>query len=262
MTIWVFGESFTRHFKKSKYYNHLEDSWVERTRSILDQEVISYAKPSITIEYVFDKFNESRHNIKESDICILSLPYLPRRWFFRKHVLKIHYLDEIEEKAVNNYNTHLNNFSDLHEIYLINFLYNLNTITKRLNLHTIALPSFHDVGNIIDPIKDNFDAIHFSKGNVGEITIMEFKENFLNNDTTAWLQKNDPRVNHLTRKNHIILSNKIVDNVLNKIPIDLTIGFDRHFLDYKLIKDPNFIDDQLFGGIMTRLQKIKVNRPS
>jgi hypothetical protein len=258
--MWVFGESFSYHYKKSKYFNHLEDSWVERTGRSLNQEIIPNAKHSITIEYVFHKFNEQRNNIKENDICIIALPYIDRRWFFQKHLLKIFYLNDDENEALENYKEHLNYFDDLHKVYTINFLYNVNYLTKKLNLHTIVLLSFYDSEEIIEPLKDEFDSINFSKGTISGITINELKKESLNDETNLWLQKNDPRVNHLCRNNHITLSNKIIDNVLHKSAIDLTLGFENNFLDKILMQDPKFIEDQLFGGIMTRLQRIKVNR--
>jgi len=244
--IWTFGDSFSKHFKPSKYFNHLEDSWIERTATILGHKVTSNSKPLLTLEHIYYNFNNIRNKLHPNDIIIITVTNVDRRWFWRNTPLKILFLDDIEQHAVTNYKE----LHDLQEIYFTNFLYNLNHITKKLNLHTIVLPCFLDGEELVNSIKDNFDAIHFGNIALGTASGNEFKKDL---DFTELF--NDDRVNHFCRDNHIILSNKIIDNIQTKTPIDLTTGFKQHFYDN------NISQDQLFDGIMPRLMRIKINRP-
>lgn len=244
--IWTFGDSFSKHFKPSKYFNHLEDSWVERTATILGHKVTSNSKPLLTLEHMYYNFNSVRDNIQPNDIVIVTVTNVDRRWFWKNSPLKILYLDDNEQEAVNKYKE-LHNTQD---IYFTNFLYNLTNFTKKLNLHTIVMPSFADGEELVNSVKDDFDAIHFSNIALGTASSHEFVKDFMFDELF-----NDNRVNHFCRDNHIILSDKIIDNIKNKTPIDLTTGFNQHFFNKDIAKD------QLFDDIMSRLLRIKINRP-
>lgn len=235
----------------------MKDLWTIRTSRSIDESIISLSKPSVPIEYIFHRFNEARHRFKENDIILMTLPYFERRWFFRKSLLKIFFTNKQEAEAIEHSKKYLNHFHELHSLYLINFLYNVNKITHELNLHTIIIPTFYDTDKIINAMKHEFDAIHFSNASLSKITIEEFKPEALNNETVEWLQRNDIRPNHLTKTNHAILSDKIIDNIKNKTPIDLTQGFKTGFVCQELFKDPDFLKDELFNGAMERLQRIK-----
>lgn len=254
MTIWTFGDSFSKHFKKSKHFNNLSDTWIERISHKLDQPVISNSKPLLTLEHTFENFNNMRKEIKENDVVIITITNIDRRWFFRDHPLKVLYLNTIEQKAVNNC-SHLDNLLETQETYIINFLYNLNTITRKLNLHTIVLPSFYDAEVLLNKIKLNFNDLHFSDISLGTVSYNEFLEGYSLPDFGK-----DPRVNHLTKNNHIILSHKILENIQNKKLIELTSGFENNFIDQNLLNDPFFKKEQLFDEIMSRIQRIKINR--
>ena len=62
----------------------------------------------------------------------------------------------------------------------------------------------------------------------------------------------------LTKDNHIILSNKIIDNIQNKTSLDLTEGFKKDIIDETVLQDKSFIKDQLFDNISTKLQIFKL----
>ena len=95
--------------------------------------------------------------------------------------------------------------------------------------------------------KELFPHIHFSVDKLLDITMNEFtKEYIINMDSTI----TDKRVNHLIKSNHAILANKIVDNIKNKTPIDLTKGFIKHIVDDNSLSDEKFINNELFGGIV------------
>lgn len=260
MTLWIIGDSYSICSKSPKRAEMMRDLWTIRTSKIIDEPIISLSKPSVPIEYIFYKFNEVRHRFKENDIILMTIPYFERRWYFRKSLLKVFFAEKHETEAMEYSKKYLNYFHELHEIFLFNFLHNVNDISKKLNLHTIVIPTFVDTDKIIQSVRDEFDSIHFSNASLSKITIEEFKPDALTNETMEWLQRNDIRPNHLTKTNHAILSDKIIDNIKNKTLIDLTQGFKTEFLYQDLFKDPTFLKEELFNGAMERLQRIKFKK--
>lgn len=259
MTLWIIGDSYATHKKQSKKYGSLEDSWIERTGRLLGENVNSNSKISITIEYIFNKFNNISHQFNEKDILILSIPYFERRWHFRKHPLKIFFPTEEEQEAIDYYNHHLKHFTEIHKTYLENFLCHVNHISKKLDLHTIMLPTFYDSEKLLSEFNSDFKYISFPNKSLGEISYLELKTNYRHDETITWLQTQDPRVNHLSKLNHIILSNKIINNIKNKTKLDFTTEFLYDFFDFNLANDEKFIKDQLFDNIMKRAHNIKLN---
>ena len=252
MTIWTFGDSFTRHFRELKHFENLSDTWVEKTRKLLNHDIVSFSKPLSCIEETFLDFDNIRSKLSSNDIVIMSVTNLERRWFSKNNPLRIINLNKKEKTAINKYIEHLHFQFDLQEIYLVNFLHNLNDITKRLNLHTIVIPSFLNEFNVLENIKDDFNEINFPNAPMARISVYELKSNAKMIDFGS-----DLRTNHMSRDNHIIMTDKIIDNIKNKTPLDFTNGFKENFLDEDLLNDPIFIKDQLFSGITKKLQRIK-----
>lgn len=258
MTIWTFGDSY------AEQYVGLNDQWMQRIANNLSTDVKPFGLVGTSTEYTYTKFNENRKDLKDSDIIIIALTTHSRRWFFKDYPSHSAYpapgtdykaptviynptgFDIINE-SLELYEECLNN-RDVSKTYLENFLYNLDIITKTLNLHTIILINFFDTNYFLKDKKDWFPNLHFTNGMMLEISLDEYtKEYVLDCDTTV----TDPRVNHMIKDNHIILSNKIIDNIKNKTPIDLTSGFVKHILNKERLTNQEFINDQLFNGILT-----------
>ena len=241
MTMWVFGDSFSRHFK------YHPDTWVERTANALDQEVKSFSRPVIPLEHIFFKFNEERNNIKANDIVIYTLTNIDRRWFFRDKIFKVFYeYDKDEQQALNYYQRFLSNFEDMHKVYLANFLYNLHDLTKKLNLHTLVIANFNHYDRFLEDISKDLPAFHFPLGTLGIASNNEWKPEIFRNADVEWFMKQDRRLNHFTRSNHIIISDKVIDNIKNKKFIDFTQGMKTGFLDDDMLEDPEFREYELF----------------
>lgn len=252
--IWTFGDSFAKHFKQSKYFRDLDQSYVEHISKVLKQPVKSFARPLLTLEHTYEKVNEVRNDLSRNDIVIVALTNVDRRYFWKNQPLKTLYLEEHEQDAVNHYRECLENQLEIQATYLENFLYNINALSKKLELHTIIIPSFQDSDAILKTF-DQFDCLHIPNCSLAEVSFKEFK---IGNMVTGL--NDDVRVNHLCRKNHAVLTKKIVANITVKESLDFTNGFETDFLTNELLKDPNFTKDQMFDGIMGRLQRIKINR--
>lgn len=242
MTIWTFGDSFSKHFE------HLPDSWVERTAKILHQDVKSFSKPLSTLEYTFFKFNEERNNIKKNDIVIITITTLVRRWFLKDQPFRVLDLTKEQIESFENYMKYLRHFDEMHKIFLINFLYNVNDLSKKKNLHTIILPNFYDFDDIFMKITPELSNLHIARGRIGIISDQEFRPEIVAMSGIDWFMKSDIRYNHLMKTNHRILSDKIVDNIKNKTTIDLTKDIIQGVLDNRLLTDPIVFKNELFDG--------------
>ena len=74
----------------------------------------------------------------------------------------VHGIDE-ETEAMTLYRD-FNNNTEISLIYLYNFLYNLNDITRKKNLKTIVMANFADVGDRIRENRFKFPNIYFANG--------------------------------------------------------------------------------------------------
>lgn len=256
MTVWVFGASYAKNYG-------FKDQWMSRVAQALDTKVISFALDGCSLDYTYAKFNEVRAKIQVNDVVIIPLTTHVKRWFFKykpEQNIVIQYDDDTtptnfkfttvtkdpkEGEALSAYYESLNNH-EVYEDYTINFFYNLHYLTKKLNLHTIILTSYYDTEEWLKDKKELFPLFHFSIDKLLDVSLLEYtKQYFINMDANAIT---DVRVNHLTRSNHIILADKIVDNIKNKTPIDLTRGFVKHILDNNSTNNSDFVHNELFGG--------------
>jgi hypothetical protein len=62
------------------------------------------------------------------------------------------------------------------------------------------------------------------------------------NDDDGWAGF-DKRRNHMSRANHKILANKLIDSLVNNVDLDLTTGFDQAFITKDNCNSPDFIID-------------------
>ena len=249
MTIWVFGDSFSKHF------DYLPDTWVERTRTAVRQDINSFSKAMTTLEYSFYKFNEQRHNIQKNDIVFMSITTLPRRWFWKEKPFRGLDLNETDQEASNYYEKYLLNHDEIQKTYLIDFLYNLHYLTKKLNLHTILLFNFYDFDRTLENLVKEFPLFHIANGRVGIASDYEYKPEIVRSINAEWFMKWDKRINHFIRSNHLIISDKFIENIKHKTPIDFFSGLITGVLDDQVLTDTQFTDYELFTEEMKRTQK-------
>jgi hypothetical protein len=257
MTLWVFGDSYAEH------YSSLNDQWMTSVANVLNTDLKCFGLVGSSTEFTFNSFLNVRNQIKKNDIIIILLTTHSRRWFFKlypshtanpqigtdyKNPVSVYEptgFNDIDD-ALKLYEEFLNNQS-VFESYLENFLYSLDYLTKKLNCHTIIIPNFYDTGYFLKDKKELFPNLSFAKGMMVDISLNEFTKDYLIEYTTS---TKDLRVNHLMKYNHNVLGNKILNNIQNKIEIDLTMDFIKHIINKDKIMDNEFIKDELFNGIL------------
>lgn len=247
MTIWVFGAS------GSAMIDNVPDQWMQKAASLLNTDVKSLAIFGASLEYNYQKFNQIRNKIKENDVIVLYIPGFERRWLFKDRpgdtvILEINASHE-ENKAIEQYIRYLDH-PEIHETYLLNFLCNVNNLTKKLNLKTILLNPFIDLENFILSKTNLFPYIHVVEGQMVYVTCDEYKSGLLRQTGSTRgipILENDLRLNHMCRSNHLILAEKIYNYVKNNIPIDLT-GFKEDIYTTESVKDKDFVEYELFNA--------------
>lgn len=246
MTLWIFGAS------ASTLMDNVPDQWMQKAASLLNTDVKSLAIFGASLEFNYQKFNKIRNRIKENDVIVFYIPGFERRWFFKDRPGDTVLLDmannKEEQNAIDLYITYLENTS-IYEVYFLNFLCNVEYLTKKLNLNTIILNPYIDLEEFINLKKGFFPSIHVAKGLMVYVTCDEYQAGLLRklgNTRGVEILDNDLRLNHMSRSNHLILADKIYNYVKNKTPIDVTTGFKENIYTEEAIKDPEFVKYELF----------------
>lgn len=256
MTVWTFGDSYAESYQKP-------DQWMHRVATKFDYQVNSFGRVGSSMEYTFDKFYSVRNQISNNDIILLALTTYNRRWFFRQHPEhtaypapqtsflnpKLIYSDtgfENINEALELYEDNLKNMK-VHETYLLNFLYNLDYVSQKQNTKTIVLINFYDTENFLANKKSEWPNIHFAEEKLLSISLNEYAKAYFSKHDFS---KKDVRINHMIRSNHIILANKIIDYIIDNVPVDLRYGFNEHIIVEGFEDDYDFVKNELFSGIL------------
>ncbi len=243
--IWVFGDSFAHDYGKT-------DQWMHQVSRALNTTFQSLGVAGSSLEFTYQRFNLARKKIKENDIVIIALTATNRRWFFKNYP-GIAATDtsptgnKKEIKAIELYREHLDNNREIQEVYLTDFLYNVSALTEELNLKVILLPVLYDTEDFLKAKGNQFPLLEVAKGKFVDVIVDEVHPNVLRQNE-EWIKECDPRLNHLSKSNHNILANKIVDSIKNNVPVDLTTGFIKHIVTLEKLEDPVFVKDELFDG--------------
>lgn len=245
MTVWVFGDSFSRISEHSHY-----EQWMVTVARMAQHPLRCLGVKGSSLEYTYKVFNTYRSKIERNDIIIINLTGTNRRWFFRDlpghNISTSPHDDDRESAAMTAYREYLNN-KEATFIYLTNFLYNLYGLTKKLDLHVILMINNSDLEDYIKDKIRTFPLFNIAKGMLSEVSIQEFSKSYIIANYEQFGIR-DPRLNHLCRRNHFILSNKILRNIITKAPIDLEQGFSRGFITSEELEDESFIESELFGA--------------
>lgn len=220
MDLWVFGDSYSiSHSIKDSNIWHYETNWIDIIGRKLGVDNIQYnAEFGVSNEWILKSFILENKKFKSNDIVIIQLTSGQRRWFFEdvpalsniKNTITTN-LTKDQSKAIDYYLRHLQN-DNLDNIIYSGFVYAfLYFQAARPDIKMIFLPGFNEFPNV--------------KGNLtDDVCIKEFETKTLR-DKFYNKHKWDPRLNHMTIDNHFILADKVIDNIQNNTPIDLTTGF-------------------------------------
>lgn len=229
-TLWSFGDSYAECYARDVN----NEQYLNLIAKRLNYTHKSFGLSGTSISYTSYMFNQIRDNIQCDDKVVIVLTNLFRHWFFgdrpKEAALNVN-LSHAEQKAIKHYMLYLENNLEW-KTALLDFLYNVDYVTKEKNLKTIVMYGFYDVQNFTNFKEYKFENIRFANGTLDNMQRREFKADLYN----KWVQvekeqMGDPRLNHITKSNHYILADKIVDYFENNVNIDLTKDFLTDILD-------------------------------
>jgi len=206
MTIWIFGDTHVQA-------NNVSDQWMYKLARELKCDVNSLAMNGTALEFTYQRFNIARQKIKEYDTVVVALTDFDRRWFFKQYPQiaetdKSPTNNKKETKAIELFRKYLDH-KEIYQVYLIDFLFNLQAISEDLKLFTIVLPCFEDVEAFLSDKKHLFPSIEIADGHLSSIT---------DNNVEILL-------NHMNTSNHQLLMEKLLKNIRDKTQINLKEDF-------------------------------------
>ena len=233
MTIWIFGDSFVdnKSFEVRTDIINPHDSWCKIVGDHFNQPVHNFGKCGSSPDYTYYMFRNARDMIQPNDTVIVAVTSIYRRWLFpeKPHQGVIFNFDIFESEypkevstAINYYLRYLNENGDrLYSTYLLDFLYNLEYLTKELNLHTIVLPCLSEEELFLKENKSKFTKFHLAQGNLYSITLGQYKKPTYDKIVRSHVY--DGLTSHFMKSNHPILADKIIRNIAKEVVIDKSL---------------------------------------
>ncbi len=234
-TLWVFGNSFSDQGPG-------KNTWMKQVADNLQYTAQYHSLGGTSLDYVYKTFNDCRSQIRPNDVLILTMTDTNRRWLYKDEPENAIWTATGSEE-VDLYLECLDQLQ-IHELYLQNFLYNINNFAKN-NIHTILLPCFRGISDFLNSVARNYEHLHIANRSIIEVSKEEWEPGEF---YASGIMRNtlDCRANHLTTSNHNIMRDKLLNNIHNKEPIVLS-GFRTNFVNTKRLYDPEFITHETYG---------------
>lgn len=245
-TLWTFGDSYAECYTQ----DHNNEQYLNHIAKTLNYKHESHGLSGTSISYSRYHFNNVRNDIDDNDMVIIVLTNLFRHWFVKDKPTEAGLLRSLykeEKKAIKQYMTYL--YNDLEHITTVyDFLYNVEYLTMQKQLKTLIIYAFHDIEHIVKNKEHDFEHLKFANGTLEDIQRNEFKAGIYKEWVNTPYEKiGDPRLNHMLKRNHYILTDKIIKHFQQGTTIDLTVGFDADIIDHNCRGDQAF-ENECFGN--------------
>lgn len=249
--LWVLGNSFSEQSWDEP------QTWMKQVAENLNLTLHNLSLGGASLSYTYKTFNDVRSLIKSNDVLIITLTDIDRRWLLKDEPddaiwtlvdRRKWYFKDIDPKledAITYYLTYLDQ-QNIHNVYLENFLYNLDNFVKKTNVHVIVIPTFEGVFNLINEYRSQFDRFVITDKPLMSVSQEEFQHReFAKSGIMRFIF--DLRLNHLVASNHKILADKITNNVKNKEPITFRNGFLNDFLNCSILQSEEYSKLELYN---------------
>lgn len=249
--LWVFGDSFSVVHTDDPS----PDQWHVSLAAKLGYELKDCSLWGACQDWVFAYIESVQENISPEDQVIIALPDPARFWFFDDHpsITSVHVLnydkiinDSSRVKAVEGYIRYIQRpHLDTHFITLrLGYLNNIATV-KKWKPPIVIL-----AGEMSLPPVDNFNRLIISEGSLRGIDSIETLPPFV-------LTGDDVRYNHLSLRNHYVLTDKLLDIITKKEnSLNLLEGFHSRFITKDNFTNKEFIDKEFSPWLYNRNKKI------
>lgn len=219
--LWIFGDSFAMPLPTDSKF----DSWpLQVARKLGVEASMNFAMPGVSNDYIFYQLTEHLNSTEKGDFIIIQTTNKNRQWFFEDPVLCNYNIRDIDKfitkdqsRALKEYILHLQK-DGLDEVRYLQFSLALERVVQLMpHARFLILPGFHQT--------------HGVEGSLIQVCDSEF----VNPDAVTTYYNahdgKDPRNNHLSRNNHNKLTEKIIDFFNSGKMLDLTVDFEKHFLE-------------------------------
>lgn len=246
MKLYVFGDSFSASTKTISELPNcddmipLEKNWIDLVHDGLgvDEQVV-LGFHGANNEIIYGYLRQHMSDYKEGDYIIIQTTSAFRKWFFhdrlswtnywqtnfKKEIGNIFTKEEVD--AVEKYKKYLFNET----AYQLNYEMFVNAVfafaQNNAKYRVLILPAFHNTFGV--------------NGTLQDVCVGEFTDKKVASDYYEY-HGVDPRPNHMSKENHTILANKILDFFKKGETIDLDKGFYTKFITRKNYKEKKFIE--------------------
>jgi|TARA_B110000977_G_C11046419_1_gene480711 hypothetical protein len=218
--LYVFGDSFAvdiqhmdesnrvRELNKLPQFQSLNNNWVNLVSNKLTGTVThnNYAMAGCSNEYIFHTLMQHKDKFKSNDCVIVVLTDCNRRWFVEQYPefanwtncdFDLKAITKNQNNAIQQYGKYLDNELASKAIYDAIFWATVNVAQQVASNNTkfLIIPGFHSIQGI--------------QGTLVEVTAAEFDNNKTLNQ--YYKKTSDDRWNHLSKANHKILADKVID---------------------------------------------------
>ena len=236
--LFVLGDSYAAlhegHIDKSILPESTQWSYLLSQK--LNMELINHGVGGSSVEYAVNRFYEKvLPIIQRDDILVFCKTFYLRKFldknkptFSMPPVIESLYNSEL--LSAKDHAFYVRYFtdivrSDVESYHSFNFINSLAYYVYKYNFKVVVMNCFPRT-----PEEEKFDYpknIIVSKGCLSHVTRYEFTDSEIS-DKKIPADMMDPRRNHMSVKNHMILVDKIYNSIQNKAPLDLNTGFERN----------------------------------
>ena len=222
MKLWVFGCSYSisSSFKHKDLWDY-DKNWIDVVAENLNidkNNINNCSQFGISNDVIFYSLLQNFSKISEGDLVIIQTTSSARKRFFPEDPALSNFTNmrkgarsKEQETALKHYITYLQN-DQLDSIQLTAYIYAIMYMRQGApSSKFLFLPGFgtapEATGNLTENVCDN----EFSSPDVINKFYLKL----------GW----DPRLNHMSMENHLVLADKVTDYFKNGTALDLTTGF-------------------------------------
>jgi hypothetical protein len=239
----VLGDSFA---EMSLEFPH--DPWQLTVSKHFKKELINIAANGASCEWLTFQWSKISQELNRDDIVIVLIPFWYRVcvWPNKPNFTHLSAMDQLgkdrvvdqqwsdisqqEREAFKNYFLHLMS-DELTELKMFNLLNYVNNYAHYLDNKPLIINTREQV--YPKSILYNCDV---ALGDLMKVSTSEFESKTIWDEMTKHGLFKDPRCSHLTKENHLILANKIIEYILQgKLP-NLTTDFKHGFLNKNMLE--------------------------
>lgn len=225
------------------------ETWPQQAADRLGLELWNLSQHGVAQDWCFQQLRAGFHaldGITDQDRIIVVLTHPNRFWFLEKypnlsnsHILGIDkYVSKEQNRAIQGFMQHIQR-PQLDTLQMVMRLGWLAGQVARLKLPPPLMIRAFGM-NVQEAAA--YPEMYWSQGTLFDIQTDEFQ----NPETTThdYFRGVDCRYNHLSLRNHKIMADKVVDYFKNNVPLDLSTGFHKGFIEPKSKLDPEFCAEE------------------